>query len=353
MIIKIHQLYQLGHYKYGKPSPKLIHLFIQLTQENHTNIMTIPKIPTFTLSTTNSKIPAIGFGSGTAWKIQKRSRPEDQRNDPIEELIQGTKDAILAGFNHIDTAEAYSTHYEVGQGIKQSGVARSQLFVTDKYSPGSPGTSKTSGPYESLNIALKTLELDYVDLYLLHTPRISPDTVGITLEEAWLQMEKLYKEGKAKNVGVSNFSIEYIERIQKVATVIKPQVNQIEFHAYLQGQTPGIMEYAQKNDILIEAYSPLAPLFRARPGPLDDILAELVEKYGKTESQVLLRWVYQQGVLPLTTSSKVERLIDALNIFTFELEQEDVEKITKIGKEKIARHFASDMYGKYDQELYK
>lgn len=315
--------------------------------------MTIGNIPTFTLPVTGDKIPALGFGSGTAWKLQKRSRPEDKQHEPVEELIEGTKAAILAGFTHIDTAEAYSTHYEVGQGIKKSGVPRSQLFVTDKYSPGSPGTQKTSGPYETLQNALRTLELDYVDLYLLHTPRITPETIGITLEEAWLQVENIFKDGLAKNVGVSNFSVEYLERINKVATVVKPQVNQIEFHAYLQGQSPRILEFAKEHDILIEAYSPLAPLFRARPGPLDDILPELEKKYAKNESQILLRWVYQQGILPLTTSSKVERLIDALNIFTFELDQEDFDKITKLGKEKIARHFAADLYGKYDDELYK
>ncbi|CCH44340.1 Aldo-keto reductase family 1 member [Wickerhamomyces ciferrii] len=314
--------------------------------------MTLSEIPTFTLPKTGDKIPSLGFGSGTAWKIQKRARPESEKNEPVEELIQGISNAISAGFNHIDTAEAYSTHYEVGQGIKRSGIPRSELFITDKYSPGSPGTKKTSGPYETLQNALKTLELDYVDLYLLHTPRISPETVGITLEEAWLQVEKLYKDGLVKNVGVSNFSIEYLERINKVATIIKPQVNQIEFHAYLQGQTPKILEYAKENDILIEAYSPLAPLFRARPGPLDNILGELETKYGKSESQILLRWVYQNGIVPLTTSSKVERLQSALEIFTFELEQEDFDKITSIGKEKIARHFASDLYGKYDNELY-
>lgn len=311
--------------------------------------MTVSNIPTFTLPATGAKVPALGFGSGTAWKLRKRSRPEDQKHEPIEELIEGTKDAILAGFRHIDTAEAYSTHYEVGQGIKRSGVPRSQLFITDKYSPGSPGVLKSSGPYEALQNGLKTLELEYVDLYLLHTPRISPETVGITLEEAWLQVEGLFKDGLAKNVGVSNFSVEHLDRINKVATVIKPQVNQIEFHAYLQGQSPKILEFAKEHDILIEAYSPLAPLFRARPGPLDDILPELEKKYNKSESQILLRWVYQQGILPLTTSSKVERLVDALNIFTFELEQDDFDKITNIGKEKIARHFAADLYGKYDQ----
>lgn len=313
--------------------------------------MTIANVPTFTLATTGDKIPALGFGSGTKWRIQKKSKPESERV-PIEELIEVTKDAILSGITHIDTAEAYATHEEVGEAIKRSGVPRSQLFVTDKYSPGPPGTIKEYGPYDTLKTALKELQLDYVDLYLIHSPRITPETAGITLEEAWLQVERLYKEGLAKNVGVSNHSVEYLERINKVATVIKPQVNQIEFHGYLQAQSPKIIEYAKQHNILIEAYSPLAPIVKASPGPLDDLLPKLATKYGKTESQILLRWVYQNGILPLTTSSKKERVVEALEIFSFELSQEDVEEISKVGKQKIARHSSKDLYSQYDDKIY-
>lgn len=305
-------------------------------------------IPNFKLPVTGASIPAIGYGTGTAWQKIKKARPADQQLDPVEDLISSVSNAIKVGFRHIDTAETYTTHEEVGEGIKRSGIDRKELFITDKYSPSAYARTKSTGPYESAKTALKELGIEYLDLYLLHTPRISKESVNLTLEDAWLQVEKLYNEGLVKNIGVSNFSVEYLERIAKVGK-LKPQVNQIEFHAYLQDHSPGLVEYANENNILIEAYSPLAPLFRARPGPLDDLLPELTEKYGRSETQILLRWVYQQGILPLTTSSKETRLIDALNIFTFELSDEDVEKISNVGSQKRFRAFAKDLYGVHDE----
>jgi diketogulonate reductase-like aldo/keto reductase len=299
--------------------------------------MTIAKIPYFTIKSTATRVPAIAFGSGTAWRLQKWKQHDENRvHELIQVLVDQVKTAIDVGFRHIDTAEAYFTHREVGEGIRASGISRKELFITDKWSPVVFKMTGSKGPYESLNRALDAMRLDYIDLYLLHSPQTNEGQ--ISTEDAWLQLESLYKEGKVKNIGVSNFSVEWLEKIAKIATVT-PAVNQIEFHAYLQEQTPGIIEYARAHDILLEAYSPLAPIMRARPGPLDDLLASLAEKYGKSETLILLRWVYQNGIIPLTTSSKAERLTDALSIFNFELDDQDFEKISEIGKQKHFQGF--------------
>ncbi|ONH66062.1 NADPH-dependent conjugated polyketone reductase C1 [Cyberlindnera fabianii] len=293
--------------------------------------MVTPQVPEFKLKYTNQTIPAIGFGSGTAWRIKKSSVGTD--GPVMDDLVDQVKQAIQSGYTHIDTAEAYFTHTEVGLGIRAAGVPREKLFVVDKWSPAVKAKTGSSGPYESLTTALKDMDLDYVDLYLIHHP-FNIDN----LEESWKEMEKLYEQGLTKNIGVSNFNVELLERIKKVAT-IPVMINQIEFHAYLQEQTPGIIEYCKENDIVIEGFCPLAPITRAAPGPIDDLLLQLAEKYGKSQTQILLRWVYQNGVLPLTTSSKAERLVEALNIFTFELDPEDVNKISEVGKGKTYKAF--------------
>ncbi|CCH42265.1 Aldo-keto reductase family 1 member [Wickerhamomyces ciferrii] len=281
-------------------------------------------IPTFKLP--NGQIPA--------------SRSEDIRHTLDENLSSAISQALKVGVNHIDTAEIYTTHIEVAHGIKQSGIDRSNIWITDKYSPGFgkfKAPSKT--PYEAIQTAVKELEVDYIDLYLIHAQFFDlENTHGVTIEQAWKDLEKAYEEGLVKNIGLSNFDVENTERILKIAKH-KPSVLQIEFHPYLFNQSPGIVEFAQKNDILIEAYGPLTPLFRATDGPLAPVTKELATKYGKTEAQILLRWVYQQGVLPITTSSNEERIRDALNIFSFDLSKEDEELIKETGSKYFFRGF--------------
>ncbi|ODV97720.1 hypothetical protein PACTADRAFT_73418 [Pachysolen tannophilus NRRL Y-2460] len=295
--------------------------------------------PNFTLSSGN-KIPAIAYGSGTKWQQIKKGRDEDIRyNTLLEDLVESTSQALKSGFRHLDTAEIYTTHPEIGEAIKRSGIARNEIFLTDKFASfAAPFLRESTGPYQSCLYALEELDVEYLDLYLLHTPELKRN---ISLEDAWLELEKLLDEGKVKNIGVSNFDVEHLEKIIAIGKY-KPVVNQIEFNAYLQEQTPGIIEFCGKNDILIEAYAPLGPLLKGSPGPLDNVLADLATKYNKTQSQILLRWTYQNGILPVTTSSKIERLVDALNIFTFELNDKDFKLITK-----------TEAYTKYDDILKK
>ncbi|KAM3160359.1 hypothetical protein ACU8KH_04487 [Lachancea thermotolerans] len=310
----------------------------------------VADIPTVELKGSGDKLPVIGFGSGTKWRIAKA---EGEKKDQfIQELADQVSNAIKAGFNHIDAAEAYKTHPEVGAGIANSGVPREKLWVTDKYTPWSWTWRKGKGPLESLELSLGKMQMQYVDLYLVHVPFINPETAGIDLKEAWRQMEEIYDRGWAKNIGVSNFDVESLEYIRTIGKY-QPVVNQIEFSAYMQQQSPGIISYCKKHGIAIEGYSPLVPLTKGKPGPLDDILPLMAKKYGKSELQILLRWVVQNGVIAITTSAQLKRIDESLDIFDFELSSEDFTSITEVGKTKIFRNFMTDLYGKYDSIIYK
>ncbi|GMM33330.1 hypothetical protein DASC09_006550 [Saccharomycopsis crataegensis] len=278
------------------------------------------------------KVPAIGFGVGSAWRVQK------QQYDPdyiMPELVESIEHAIDAGYDHIDSAEIYLTRKELHIGLTNKKVDRSKIFLTDKHFCGTDRLPTfTSSPYESLEISLKDLQTEYIDLYLLHSSNVNyGERKYLTNEEQWKHMEQAYKEGKARAIGVSNYSAESIEKLLKVAE-IKPQALQIEFHAMCQEKTPKIMEFCKEHKIQVFAYAPLAPLTLVKEKtPLGEFVSELATKYGKTEAQIYLRWVSQSGVVPITTSGKVQRLKDARDIYSFKLESEDYEKIKQLGKE--------------------
>lgn len=281
-------------------------------------------IPTFTLRT-GAKIPAVGFGVGTKW-FKAESTGLDSK------VVEAVDVAIEKGFTHLDGAEVYKTEEELGEAIKKAGVKRESLFVTTKLVPGS-GPDVKSHFEESL----KKLGLDYVDLYLIHSP-LKDDII-----QQWKEVEKIYESGKAKAVGVSNFRVKDLEAIFKEAKV-KPAVNQIEYHPYLQNQSPEIVEFSKKNDILLTAYGPLTPIVRAKGGPLDPVLEELSKKYNKLPTQILLRWTYQNGILPITTSGNPERVVQSLEFFDFELSKEDQELISTTGAKHEYRAFWKGEY---------
>lgn len=281
-------------------------------------------IPTFTLRT-GAKIPAVGFGVGTKW-YKSESGALDTK------VVEAVDVAIEKGFTHLDGAEVYKTEEELGVAIKKSGVKRESLFVTTKLNPGSG-----SDVQDHFDESLKKLGLDYVDLYLIHSP-FKADIV-----QQWKEVEKIYESGKAKAIGVSNFRVKDLEAIFKEAK-LKPAVNQIEYHPYLQNQSPDIVEFSQKNDILVTAYAPLTPIVRAKGGPLDPVLEELSKKYNKLPTQILLRWTYQNGILPITTSGNPERAAQSLKFFDFELSKEDQELISTTGAKHEHRAFWQGEY---------
>ncbi|MEG0284812.1 MAG: aldo/keto reductase [Vagococcus sp.] len=254
------------------------------------------------------KIPKVGFGT---WQT-----PD---GDVAEESVVA---ALEAGYRHIDTAAIYGNEESVGRGIKRSGLNRDELFITTKL-----WNDKHSyeGAKQGIDESLKKLDLDYVDLYLIHWP----NPAGIRGEfetansEAWRAMEEAVNEGKIKAIGVSNFHPHHIDALLKTAK-IKPAVNQIFLNP--SDAQPEIVSYCQEKNILLEAYSPLGT------GKIFEVaeLQTIAASYNKTVAQVVLRWSLQHGFLPLPKSVTPSRIKENFEIFDFVLTDEDMEKINSL-----------------------
>ncbi|KAK6357027.1 hypothetical protein TWF718_001358 [Orbilia javanica] len=282
-------------------------------------------VPTIKLNHGGVEIPVIGYGLGTA----HFKRAGNDALDPA--ITTATETALSVGFTHLDGAEVYGNETELGLAISSSSsIPRSSLFITTKV------ISSISSPSEALSTSLKKLGVEYVDLYLIHAPFWDEKEKGITIEQAWKELEGLYEKGLVKAIGVSNFRIVDLERIRKVAKV-QPAVNQIEYHPYL--QNPELKEYHKTHGIVTAVYGPLIPITKATPGPLDSVIEELSKKYNKSATQILLRWSIDDGNVVITTSSKEWRMKEALEVAEFKLDDEDVERIRTVGKEKRHRVF--------------
>ncbi|KAK6509528.1 hypothetical protein TWF481_004268 [Arthrobotrys musiformis] len=280
-------------------------------------------IPTIKLSHGGVEIPIIGYGLGTA----HFKKPGNETIDPA--ITTATKSALAVGFTHLDGAEAYGNETELGLALSPT-TPRESLFITTKV------YKSISSPSTALDVSLKKLGVEYVDLYLIHAPFWDASEKGITIEEAWQELEKLHDKGLAKAIGVSNFGIEHLKRIRKIARIL-PAVNQIEYNPYL--QNPALKEYHKTHNIVTAVYGPLIPITKAAPGPLDAVIDELAKKYNKSPTQVLLRWAIDDGNVPITTSSKEWRVKEALSITEFKLDEEDVQRIRTVGAEKRHRVF--------------
>ncbi len=224
-------------------------------------------------------------------------------------------DAISLGYRLIDTATIYGNEESVGAGIKKSGINRDELFVTSKLWVDDSGYEKGKKAFQT---SLDKLELDYLDLYLIHRPR--GDIKG-----SWKAMEELYKEGKIKAIGVSNFEANHLDELMSYAK-IKPAVNQIETHAFFQQEkAKGTLK---KYGIQMEAWSPLA---QGRNGHFtNETLEAIGKKYNKTNAQVSLRWHYQRGIVAIPRSSQKAHMLENLNVFDFELDESDMTKIDSL-----------------------
>ncbi|TDL73694.1 aldo/keto reductase [Rhodococcus qingshengii] len=234
------------------------------------------------------------------------------------ELVNAVKFAIKQGYRSIDTAAIYGNEEGVGQAIREAmteyGIKRADLFITSKVWNADLGYKSTIEAYET---SVRKLGLDYLDLYLIHWP------VEDKYVEAWRALETIYKEGKVKAIGVSNFQVHHLQDLMKDAQ-IKPMVNQVEYHPRLTQQE--VKTFCDNNGIQFEAWSPLMQ------GQLFDnpLLKEIANKFNKTVAQVILRWDIQNGVITIPKSTKELRIIENSTIFDFELTKEDMEQINNL-----------------------
>ena len=263
--------------------------------------MDVKKI--FTLSN-GYEMPGVGFGT---WKAKDGA-------DAYDSIIE----ALKAGYRHIDTAAMYRNEASVGKAVRECGLKREDIFVTSKVWNKNRGYEKTMAAFEK---TLATMELDYLDLYLIHWPAIPlqfEDWDEINLG-TWKAMIELYKAGKIKAIGVANFYPKHLESLMK--TEVPPMVNQIEYHpGYTQDE---VVKYCQKNGIVVQGWSPLGN--GAVLG--SEFLAEMAAKYNKSVAQICLRFAVQNGIVPLPKSVTPERIAANLDIYDFELSEEDMAAI--------------------------
>ncbi|MHC4250270.1 MAG: aldo/keto reductase [Planctomycetota bacterium] len=233
-----------------------------------------------------------------------------------EECERAVREALDAGYRHIDTAAMYGNERSVGRAIAASGVPRGDVFVTTKVPPSQLGREKTRAVAEK---SLGLLGMDYVDLLLIHWP------LREGVDEAWDAMREMRDEGKLRSIGVSNFTVRrFEEQFFKSAggdAVEAPAVDQIELHPFLTRRD--LLAYCREKAIQPEGYSPLA-----RAERMDDpVLTELAKKYGKTVAQVMIRWQLQQSVVVIPKSSRPERIKENAKVFDFEISDDDMARI--------------------------
>ncbi|WP_434305649.1 aldo/keto reductase [Clostridium botulinum] len=258
-------------------------------------------IKSYTILNNGVKMPLLGFGTYKA------------ENGNI--VIQSVKEALRIGYRHIDTASYYGNEEGVGTAIKESGIPREEIFLVSKVWNSDQGYEKTLKSFEN---SIKELGTDYLDLYLVHWPQ------SLT-KETWKALEKLYKEGRVKAIGVSNFLVDHLKWLLEDVEIM-PMVNQVEFHPQLIQKE--LMEFCSKNNIQLEAWS---PLMRGKVFEIE-LLQDLAKKYDKTISQIVLRWDLQMGVVTIPKSVTQSRIKDNADIFDFEISKEDMDRIQQLDK---------------------
>ena len=241
-----------------------------------------------------TKIPILGLGVYQA--------------NPGKETENAVLNALQTGYRHIDTAAVYNNEEAVGIAIKESKISREEIFVTTKL-----WNAGHSDPLKAFNESLRKLDLDYVDLYLIHWP------VEQRLN-SWKILEEIYKSGKAKSIGVSNFTIKHLKELLKVAKII-PVINQVEFSPYLYQKE--LLNFCNENKIQLEAYSPLTKGHKLN----DKKLIDLAKKYNKTSAQILIKWELQHKIVAIPKSTKEFRIKENFDVFNFNIEKEDMNKL--------------------------
>jgi len=225
--------------------------------------------------------------------------------------------ALESGYRHIDTAAVYGNERGVGKAVKNSKIPRNEIFITSKIWNSDQGYQTTFDAFEE---SIERLDTDYIDLYLIHWPK------GDLSVETWKAMEEIYNQGRVRAIGVSNFLVPHLEMLLPHCKV-KPMVNQVEFHPYL--QQPALQQYCIEHQIQLEAWSPIMK------GKVNDIpvLQALAAKYGKTPVQITLRWELQKNIVTIPKSVHKERIVANAGVFDFEITPEDMLKIDRLDKE--------------------
>ena len=254
-------------------------------------------IPTVTMNDGND-IPQIALG---LWQVQDQAEFDPMFNAAVE-----------AGYRHFDSAQAYQNEQYLGDGIKRHNLARGEVFVTTKIAVDNFGHDKAKQAFDE---SLRKLQMEYVDLLLLHFP------VTETRRESWQALEEIQAAGTAKSIGVSNYTVKHLEEMRDYAKVT-PAVNQVELHVFL--QQPELIEYCQTNGIVVEAYSPLA---HAQAGADDPVLQAIAAKHHKTFAQVMLRFLLQQDLVILPKSKTPSRIVENMQVFDFELDADDMQQL--------------------------
>ncbi|MFW9874815.1 MAG: aldo/keto reductase [Candidatus Thorarchaeota archaeon] len=245
------------------------------------------------------KIPILGLGT---WKISGKNA--------INVVIW----ALEVGYRHIDTAKLYNNETQIGLAIKESDISREDIFITSKVWNTDQGYQST---IKALDISLKKLNTTYVDLYLIHWPR------KMIRKDTWKALEKIYKEGKARAIGVSNYWIHHLQEILNSSS-ITPAINQFELNPFLYRKE--LIDFCKENDILIEAYCPLTHGRKLR----HPLLAKMAKKYNKSIAQILIRWGLQHDFIEIPKSSIKDHIVQNSKVFDFELGKEDMHKLDNI-----------------------
>ncbi|MGY4711481.1 aldo/keto reductase [Mycolicibacterium sp. CBM1] len=262
------------------------------------------QVPSLTLNDGN-RIPQLGFG---VFQI------------PPDETAAAVRTALEIGYRHIDTAEMYQNEQGVGQGIRDSGIDRGEVYVTSKLNNGFHRPDDARRAFEA---TIEALGFDYVDLFLIHWPL--PTLYDGDFISTWKTLEEFKSDGRARSIGVSNFQIHHLEELARDTETV-PAVNQIEVHPYFTNDT--VRAYGIDHTILTEAWSPIA-----QGAVLDDpVVGQIAQKVGKSPAQVVLRWHIERGDIVFPKSVTTDRIKENFEIFDFELGDDEIDALTELDK---------------------